>query len=96
MGAGGVSSAGVGFRPESAPTVLDMSPEGSVLSRPPSVAGRDEEHMGGHFVNSNGDENGKNARYVCFFAESSPQGFQHQSFSILTKLLLCVSCYVAM
>ena len=72
MGAGGgVSSAGVGFRPESAPTVLDMSPEGSVLSRPPSVAGRDEEHMGGHFVNSNGDENGKNARYVCFFVQST-------------------------
>ena len=65
MGAGGgVSSAGVGFRSESAPTVLDMSPEGSVLSRPPSVAGRDEEHMGGHFVNSNGDENGKNARFL--------------------------------
>ena len=64
MGAGGVSSASVGFRPESAPTVLDMSPEGSVLSRPPSVAGRDEEHMGGHFVNSNGDENGKNARFI--------------------------------
>ena len=74
-----MSSAGVGFRPESAPTVLDMSPEGSVLSRPPSVAGRDEEHMGGHFVNSNGDENGKHTRYVwIIIAIGSPHPLQGQ------------------
>ena len=82
-----MSSAGVGFRPESAPTVLDMSPEGSVLSRPPSVAGRDEEHMGGHFVNSNGDENGKNTPHLCFILLYA----RHMdSCKVLRTLLLCV------
>ena len=50
-----------GFRPESAPTVLDMSPEGS-LSGPPSVRdidnhrGDDEIHS--HFQNGD-DANGE-------------------------------------
>ena len=49
----------VGFRPESAPTVLDMSPEGS-LSGPPSVRNMDlnemnhrDDEVHGHF---NGDD----------------------------------------
>ena len=47
-----VNSSG-GFRPESAPTVLDMSPDGS-LSGPPSVRTSDlgDMHRGEHYSNS--------------------------------------------
>jgi predicted RNA-binding Zn-ribbon protein involved in translation (DUF1610 family) len=54
----------LGFRPESAPTVLDMSPEGS-LSGPPSVRNMDlsdmahrDDEVHGHF------ENGDDAEYL--------------------------------
>ena len=45
------------FRPESAPTVLDMSPEAS-LAGPPSVRGADHgvDHRGEEGEYSNGDD----------------------------------------
>jgi len=56
----------IGFRPESAPTVLDMSPEGS-LSGPPSVRNMDlnemnhrDDEVHGHF---NGDDEYLNKGY---------------------------------